>query len=136
MRLILDANVVASGIFWSGPPSEILRRWIRGKEALLVSVPILVEYREVLARMAVGGRAQAIVSGDKDLLVLKEVRGLRSCRHGHSFHRGAVDARSAAVMKTSRRFWKMIRKRRAQPTMSLDEARSRLSAGRRKNGKA
>jgi len=42
----------------------------------------------------------------------------------------------SVVMETSPRFWKMIRKRRAQPTLSLEEARSRLSGRRRRNGKA
>ncbi len=42
----------------------------------------------------------------------------------------------SVVMETSAPFWKLIRKRRAQSTMSLDEARSRLSSGRRKSGKA
>lgn len=36
------------------------------------------------------------------------------------------------VLETSAPFWKMIRKRRAEPTISLAEARSRLTSGRRK----
>ena len=42
----------------------------------------------------------------------------------------------SVVMETNKSFWKMVRKRRAQPTVSLEEARSRLSARGRKNGKA
>lgn len=119
MRVVLDANVVVSGIFWSGPPQKILKRWLEGKLTLLASGPILAEYRDVLHRMtgnqggalfakwnrlltelsefveperlavicrdpadqkyleaAVGGRAQAIVSGDKDLMVLKVIQGI------------------------------------------------------------
>lgn len=119
MRIVLDANVVASGVFWSGPPHQILRRCLLGKETLLVSAPILAEYREVLKRLAgasgadifrkwdvllaetgemvvpqsvgrvcrdpddekyleaaVGGRANAVISGDKDILVLKDIRGI------------------------------------------------------------
>jgi prevent-host-death family protein len=41
----------------------------------------------------------------------------------------------SVVMETNAPFWKMIRKRRTQPTISLAEARSRVSTGRRKNGK-
>ena len=52
MRVVLDANVVISGIIWSGPPHEILRRWLQGKATIPVSGPILAEYREVLKRMA------------------------------------------------------------------------------------
>ena len=119
MRVVLDANVVVSGIFWSGPPQKILKRWLEGELTLLVSGPILAEYGDVLRRMAgnqggalfakwnrlltelsefvepqrlcvvcrdpednkyleaaVGGRAQALVSGDKDLVVLKAIEGV------------------------------------------------------------
>lgn len=119
MRVVLDANVVVSGIFWSGPPQKILERWLEGKLTILVSEPILAEYGDVLRRMtgnqggalfskwnrlltelsefveprrlaaicrdpgdhkyleaAVGGRAQALVSGDKDLVVLKAIEGI------------------------------------------------------------
>lgn len=51
MRVVLDANVVVSGIFWSGPPQNILKRWLKGKLTLLVSGPILAEYQDVLRRM-------------------------------------------------------------------------------------
>lgn len=27
IRIVLDTNVFMSGIFWSGPPSQILRAW-------------------------------------------------------------------------------------------------------------
>jgi putative PIN family toxin of toxin-antitoxin system len=117
MRIVLDANVVISGIFWGGPPQQILRRWIEGKLTLVLSAPILAEYQDVLRRMttgdqggdifakwnhyltelgefveplpvavvcrdvgdqkyleaAAGGRVQALISGDKDLAVLKVI---------------------------------------------------------------
>jgi len=119
MRIVLDTNVVISGIFWAGPPQTILKKWLGGKVTLLVSAPILAEYRNVLQRVrgkrdfadfskwdrlltelseavepkqlpgicrdpdddkyleaAVGGQAQALVSGDKDLLVLKDIHGI------------------------------------------------------------
>ena len=119
MRVIVDTNVVISGIFWSGPPQKILDLWLRGNISLLVSIPILSEYRETLRRMtgehgfdifekwnrllteyseiileqklgqicrdsddekfleaAVGGKAAALISGDRDLLSLKEIRGI------------------------------------------------------------
>jgi uncharacterized protein len=51
MRIVLDANVLVSGIFWGGPPQQILRRWLEGKVTLVMSAAILVEYRDVLRRM-------------------------------------------------------------------------------------
>ena len=119
MRIVLDANVVISGIFWGGPPQQILKRWLEGKLTLVMSAPILAEYQDVLRRMtgdkgtdiyakwnhyltelgefveplqvavvcrdtgdqkyleaAAGGRVQALVSGDKDLAILKVIDGI------------------------------------------------------------
>ena len=119
MRVVLDANVVVSGIFWSGPPQRILKRWLEGKLTLVMSAPVLAEYQDILRRMtgsqggdlfakwnhyltelgefveplrvdvvcrdaadqkyleaAAGGRVRAIISGDKDLTVLKVVDGI------------------------------------------------------------
>ncbi|MBI3013261.1 MAG: putative toxin-antitoxin system toxin component, PIN family [Elusimicrobia bacterium] len=116
---MIDANVVLSGVFWRGIPHLILRRWLQNELTLLVSAPILAEYRDVLQRFAgdegfhvyakwnrlltefseviepqpmkgicrdpkddiyleaaVGGKAKLLISGDKDLLVLKEIYGI------------------------------------------------------------
>jgi uncharacterized protein len=50
MRVVLDTNVVLSGILWGGPPHHILDLWLDGKLTALVSLPILDEYRGVLRR--------------------------------------------------------------------------------------
>jgi uncharacterized protein len=47
MRIVLDTNVLMSGIFWSGPPFEILKAWKQGKISLVVSQAILSEYMRV-----------------------------------------------------------------------------------------
>ena len=52
MRLILDTNVFVSGIFFSGPPYEILDAWRRGKLTLVVSPDILSEYDRVGQELA------------------------------------------------------------------------------------
>jgi AbrB family looped-hinge helix DNA binding protein len=44
IKAILDTNVVISGIFWKGPPFEILMAWQRQRFHLALSVPILDEY--------------------------------------------------------------------------------------------
>ena len=119
MKVVLDANVVISGIFWGGPPQQILKHWREGKLTLVMTAPVLAEYQDVLRRMtgshgadiyakwnhyltelaefveplqvaaicrdtgdqkyleaAAGGRVQALVSGDKDLVVLKVIDGI------------------------------------------------------------
>ncbi len=118
MRVLLDTNVLISGVLWHGPAERILDLWLEGRVTLVVTLPILEEYREVLLRFmdqgadlyakwdhlltesseliepvstkmsvrdpddrmwleaAAGGKPAFIVSGDKDLLVLKEVQGI------------------------------------------------------------
>lgn len=52
MRVILDTNVFVSGVFFSGPPYEILDAWRRGKLTLVVSPDILGEYDRVGRELA------------------------------------------------------------------------------------
>lgn len=44
MRVILDTNVLLSGVFFSGPPYEILNAWRHGRLTLVMSPEILEEY--------------------------------------------------------------------------------------------
>jgi putative PIN family toxin of toxin-antitoxin system len=120
VRVVLDTNVVVSGIFWKGPPHDILQAWKRDWLRLVVSADILVEYQRVANELlsifpevdlspvlnllmvhseicrpiatkisicrdrddekfllcAVSAAVDAVVSGDKDLLVLKEINGI------------------------------------------------------------
>jgi putative PIN family toxin of toxin-antitoxin system len=52
MKIVLDTNVLVSGIFFSGPPADILRAWNRGKFRLVLSPAILEEYKRVSAELA------------------------------------------------------------------------------------
>ena len=52
MRVVLDTNVLISGIFFSGPPAKILLAWRNGKVQLVVSTEILKEYHEVGKRLS------------------------------------------------------------------------------------
>ena len=47
MKVILDTNVLISGVFYSGPPYQILEAWREGKIQLAVSPEILEEYQRV-----------------------------------------------------------------------------------------
>ena len=47
MRVILDTNVFVSGVFYRGPPHQILKAWSDGKIQLIVSPEILEEYQRV-----------------------------------------------------------------------------------------
>ena len=47
MRVILDTNVVVSGVFFGGVPGRILEAWSAGDFVLVLSPEILEEYRRV-----------------------------------------------------------------------------------------
>jgi uncharacterized protein len=47
VKVILDTNVFISGVFFSGPPYQILNAWRNGKIRLIISQAILSEYWRV-----------------------------------------------------------------------------------------
>lgn len=51
MRVVLDTNIFVSGIFWNGPPSEVLHLWANRKFDLTVSEKIINEYFRVLSSL-------------------------------------------------------------------------------------
>src|SRR3989442_2128762 len=51
MKVVLDTNVLISGIFFFGIPSRILAAWADGQFELLASVEILTEYHRVAERL-------------------------------------------------------------------------------------
>jgi len=52
VRIVLDTNVFVSGVFFTGPPSRVLRAWSEGRVTLVVSPEILDEYYRVGVRLA------------------------------------------------------------------------------------
>ncbi len=57
MKVVVDKNVFVSGVFFSGPPFEILSAWRDGRLQMVVSAEILEEYRRVgnVLRQAIRG---------------------------------------------------------------------------------
>lgn len=47
MKIILDTNVFISGIFFSGPPSQILKAWQNSRLQIVLSQEILNEYQRI-----------------------------------------------------------------------------------------
>jgi len=47
LKIVMDTNVFVSGVFFSGPPYQILKAWQSGEFELVVSQDILNEYRRV-----------------------------------------------------------------------------------------
>ncbi len=48
MNLVIDTNVLISGIFWGGIPYKILKFWIQGKYQVIFTVETLNECVRVL----------------------------------------------------------------------------------------
>lgn len=52
MRLVLDTNVLISGIFFGGLPGRIVTAWRNSAVRIVTSPEILSEYADVLGRLA------------------------------------------------------------------------------------
>jgi putative PIN family toxin of toxin-antitoxin system len=77
MRVVLDTNVLVSGIFFAGPPASILAAWAEGRLELLATVEILAEYRRVGERLS---RRYPTIDVNPVLdLVLRESRIVETC---------------------------------------------------------
>lgn len=118
MRVVLDTNVLVSGILWNGKCREILRLAANNRIQAVTSAELTAELLDILSRRfnftapedefarsilaeldrvwptetfslcrdpddnrvleaAVSGRCEYLITGDEDLLVLNEVRGVR-----------------------------------------------------------
>ncbi|MFH0868695.1 MAG: putative toxin-antitoxin system toxin component, PIN family [archaeon] len=124
LRLVLDTNIIISGLLWQGKEFELLKKIEAGKALLLVNLEILAELHKVLhyehiqklilkasltdeqlfgkivsmshivvgqklsisacrdlednkfLECAINGKANFIVSGDEDLLILKQYESI------------------------------------------------------------
>ena len=56
-KLVIDTNILISGIFWGGKPFKLLELWMSRKVEVYITPEILEEYLEVILR----------VSGDQKL---------------------------------------------------------------------
>lgn len=53
MKVVIDTNVLMSGLFWpNGPPRKVLEAWGDGLFTAVVTSDIMMEYREVVARLS------------------------------------------------------------------------------------
>jgi putative PIN family toxin of toxin-antitoxin system len=68
MRLVLDTNVVVSGLLWGGSPRRLLDHGRAGRIALFTSAPLLAELDEVLARAKLSERVRLAEVERQDLV--------------------------------------------------------------------
>jgi len=53
MKIVLDTNVLISGIFFTGPPYQILKAWQEGKIKITASEEILSEYQRLAEELSI-----------------------------------------------------------------------------------
>jgi putative PIN family toxin of toxin-antitoxin system len=58
VRIVLDTNVLVSGIFWGGAPLKILDYWVSGDLDIVITPEILDEYVRVINEL--GGKKPAL----------------------------------------------------------------------------
>ena len=51
MRVVLDTNILASGIFWKGTPAIVLERWAKDEIQVFTTLEILKEVQETLEEL-------------------------------------------------------------------------------------
>jgi putative PIN family toxin of toxin-antitoxin system len=71
-RVVLDSNVIVSGLGWSGAPARIVEAVLAGELMLVTSSPLLAELRRVLAYPKL---AKVILEGEKlaDLVEMSSI---------------------------------------------------------------
>jgi len=47
MKVVIDTNVFVSGIFWNGPPADIIRAWYRKDEYARVAYGLAKKYSDI-----------------------------------------------------------------------------------------
>jgi uncharacterized protein len=69
-RVVLDSNVIVSGLGWSGPPAVVLDAALDEQMVLVTSPPLLAELRRVLAY------PKKVLDGAQQLANLVEASGV------------------------------------------------------------
>lgn len=67
MKIVLDTNVLISGVFWGGNPKKIIALSISGEVDLYATEEIMREYFRIIEKIS---------KKDEDLLVLNPFRGV------------------------------------------------------------
>lgn len=68
MKVVVDTNVVVSGLLFGGVPGQILTAWSTDEIHLVISPPILEEYRRVGLELSKG--REPLVSALETLLAM------------------------------------------------------------------
>ena len=102
MKIVLDTNVLISGIFWRGLPYKILELWIKGDLQLFATQKILREYFEVLKRIDKSGdlakKWQLVILENITMVEEKETVKLSRDPHDDMFINCALVANAGYIV--------------------------------------
>lgn len=73
VRVVLDTNILVSGIFFHGLPGRVLDAWLDRKFSIFVTPTILEEYARVMQEFTAGKRDVDIIEWMDTLLELCHV---------------------------------------------------------------
>ena len=76
MKLVLDTNVLVSGLLWNGPPARILDRVDAGLDRLFISRALLLELADVLSRPKFIKTFQRFQEDPRDLIAAVAARAV------------------------------------------------------------
>lgn len=68
MRVVLDTNVIVSGLFWTGPPARVLDSAIAKRFQVVISEAILAELSNVILRAKFNGRVARLPNLDRQTI--------------------------------------------------------------------
>ena len=91
MRIVVDTNVIASAVYFGGKPYDLLKLIMEEKVSAIASSSDIRICRDSeddkFISCAVDGRCIYIVSGDNDLLSLKDYDGIEIITVAQFFER-------------------------------------------------
>jgi putative PIN family toxin of toxin-antitoxin system len=86
VKVVVDTNILISGIFWGGKPGIVLGHWRLGNLEMLATVDILEEYLRVIAK--VGRHDPELIEHWtgfllQNLTLIEKTTSLKNCRDPH-----------------------------------------------------
>jgi len=109
LKVVIDTNVLMSGIFFTGPPFEILQKWHQGKFEIVISPAIEEEYNRVAQRLNsnfpdidIRSILEIIKNHSKSVNIFKKISNVCSDPHDDKFFECAVNSDCTLIISGDR----------------------------------
>lgn len=103
-KVVVDTNVLVSGVFWTGAPHAIIQAWQKKAFRWLVSPEILQEYRRVMEDIALRhpgiriGPIIELIGLNCEMVVAKPLHGICSDPDDDKFIAAALAGRADYIV--------------------------------------